>query len=455
MSETTNRQVSSAIIYGIEDHPPFKEAFFAALQHLLAIFVAIITPPLIIAGALNLDLETTGFLVSMALFASGVSTFIQCRRVGSIGTGLLCIQGTSFSFIGPIISTGLALWYDRISGKPLAGGLPLIFGVCMAGSVVEMLISRILKYAKKVITPLVSGIVVTLIGMSLVKVGITACGGGVIAKENGTFGSFENLGLALLVLVLIIFFNRSNNKYLRMSSIVIGLVVGYVVAYFMGMIDFSSVQSYSGVNIPVPFKYGLAFSWSSFIAVGLIYMITAIEAYGDITANSMISGEPVEGEKFIKRASGGILADGFNSFLAGAFNSFPNSVFAQNNGMIQLTGVASRYVGYYIAAFLVILGLFPAVGLVFSLMPEPVLGGATLLMFGTVAAAGIRIIASQNINRKATLVIALSFSLGLSVEFIPEILNSCSDTIKNIFSSGITTGGLTAIVSNVLIHVKE
>ena len=165
--------------------------------------------------------------------------------------------------------------------------------------------------------------------------------------------------------------------------------------------------------------------------------------------------EPVEGEKFIKRASGGILADGFNSFLAGVFNSFPNSVFAQNNGMIQLTGVASRYVGYYIAAFLVILGLFPAVGLVFSLMPEPVLGGATLLMFGTVAAAGIRIIASQNINRKATLVIALSFSLGLSVEFIPEILNSCSDTIKNIFSSGITTGGLTAILSNVLIHVKE
>ena len=173
---STNKQVSSAIIYGIEDRPPFKEAFFAALQHLLAIFVAIITPPLIIAGALNLDLETTGFLVSMALFASGISTFIQCKRVGPIGTGLLCIQGTSFSFIGPIISTGLL------------GGLPLIFGVCMAGSVVEMLISRILKYAKRIITPLVSGIVVTLIGMSLVKVGITACGGGVGAKANGTFG---------------------------------------------------------------------------------------------------------------------------------------------------------------------------------------------------------------------------------------------------------------------------
>ena len=149
---------------------------------------------------------------------------------------------------------------------------------------------------------------------------------------------------------------------------------------------------------------------------------TPVGSYGDITANSLISGEPVEGDTFVKRASGGILADGFNSMLAGALNSFPNSVFAQNNGMIQLTGVASRYVGYYIAAFLVLLGLFPAVGLVFSLMPEPVLGGATLLMFGTVAAAGIRIIAAQEINRKATLVMAVSFSLGLSVELVPEIL---------------------------------
>lgn len=444
MKEQTSEQVSpSGLIYGLEDRPPFKDAFFAAIQHLLAIFVAIITPPLIIAGALKLDLETTGFLVSMALFASGISTFIQCRRVGPIGTGLLCIQGTSFSFIGPIISAGTL------------GGLPLIFGTCMSASVVEMLISRVLKYTRRIITPLVSGIVVTLIGMSLIKVGITACGGGEAAKADGTFGAFRYVGLAVMVLVLIIFFNRSNNRYLRMSSIVIGLVIGYVVAWFMGMVDFSSIQSYVGFNVPVPFRYGLAFDWSSFIALGLIYMITAIEAYGDITANSMISGQPVEGETFVKRASGGILADGFNSMLAGVFNSFPNSIFAQNNGMIQLTGVASRYVGYYIAGFLIVLGLFPAVGLVFSLMPDPVLGGATLLMFGTVAAAGIRIIASQEINRKATLVMALSFSLGLSVELVPEILNQLPDALRNIFSSGITTGGLTAILANALIRIKE
>jgi xanthine permease XanP len=169
----------------------------------------------------------------------------------------------------------------------------------------------------------------------------------------------------------------------------------------------------------------------------------------------MISGQEVEGPKFMKRASGGILADGFNSALAGVFNSFPNSIFAQNNGMIQLTGVASRYVGYFIAGMLILLGLFPVVGLVFSLMPDPVLGGATLLMFGTVAAAGIRIIASQNINRKATLVMAISFSFGLSVELVPEILQQLPEGVKNIFSSGITTGGVVAILSNALIHIKE
>ena len=435
--------ICKGLIYGLEARPPLRDTLFAALQHLLAIFVAIITPPLIIAGALKLDLETTGFLVSMSLFVSGLATFVQCRRLGPVGCGLLCVQGTSFSFIGPIIAAGLT------------GGLPAIFGATIAGSVVEMLVSRVLKYMRRIITPLVSGIVVTLIGLSLIKVGITACGGGEAAKAAGTFGSIEYVGLAALVLALIIFFNRSSNHYLRMSSIVIGLAIGYVVSWAMGMVDFSDIPDFGNLNIPIPFKYGVSFDLSAIVSLGLVYLITAIEAYGDITANSLISGQPVEGEKFMKRASGGILADGFNSMLAGIFNSFPNSIFAQNNGMIQLTGVASRYVGYFIAGMLVLLGLFPVVGLIFSLMPEPVLGGATLLMFGTVAAAGIRIIASQDINRKATLVIAISFSFGLSVELVPEILSQLPETVRNIFSSGITTGGVMAILTNALIQIKE
>ena len=407
------------LIYGVEDRPPFKDALFAALQHLLAIFVAIITPPLIIASALKLDVEKTSFLVSMSLFASGVSTFIQCRRFGVIGARLLCIQGTSFSFIGPIIATGMV------------GGLPLIFGSCMAAAPIEMIVSRTFKYLRNIITPLVSGIVVLLIGLSLIKVGIVSCG--------------------------VLFFNRCGNKYLRMSSIVLGLCLGYGLAFALGKVDMSAlnVEMLMSFNIPQPFKYGVDFNVSSFIAIGLVYLITAIEATGDVTANSMISGLPIEGDSYLKRVSGGVMADGFNSFLAGVFNSFPNSIFAQNNGIIQLTGVASRYVGYYIAAMLVLLGLFPIVGAVFSLMPDPVLGGATLLMFGTVAAAGIRIVSSQEIGRKETLVLAVSLSLGLGVELMPDVLQQAPEAIRSIFSSGITTGGLTAIIANIVIRVKE
>lgn len=440
------------LIYGLNDRPPLRETLFAALQHLLAIFVAIITPPLIIASALRFDIQTTGFLVSMSLFVSGIATFIQSHRVGPIGTGLLCIQGTSFSFISPIISAGML---GMVNGKmDVAIGLSYVFGGCLVASVVEMIVSRVLPYTRKVITPLVAGIVVTLIGLCLIKAGITSCGGGQAAMDNGTFGSIRNLGLAVLVLVTIIFFNRSANRFLRMGSIVLGLLVGCVAAYGLGMIHFSDIQTTGALNVPVPFKYGLRFDVGTIVGLGLIYLVTAVEAFGDITANSLISGEPVEGPVFMRRAQGGILADGFNSMLAAVFNSFPNSIFAQNNGMIQLTGVASRYVGYFIAGALFLLGLFPVVGEFFSLIPDCVLGGATLLMFGTVAAAGVRIIASTTIDRKAVLVLAISFSMGMSVELVPDILSQMPSVIKSIFSSGITTGGVTAMIANACIRVK-
>ncbi|MBF1570412.1 MAG: purine permease [Prevotella sp.] len=444
---------SKELIYGLNDRPPLRETVFAALQHLLAIFVAIITPPLIISSALKFDLATTGYLVSMSLFVSGLATLIQCRRFGPIGAGLLCIQGTSFSFISPIIGAGMLGMVNHKMNVEL--GLSYIFSACLVASVVEMVVSRLLPYTRKIITPLVSGIVVTLIGMCLIKAGISSCGGGQTAIDNHTFGSMRYLGLALLVLVSIIFFNRSSNRFLRMASIVLGLLIGCVAAYALKMIDFSTLKGSGGIIIPTIFKYGFRLDWGAVIGLGLIYLVTAVEAYGDITANSLISGEPVEGPVFLKRAQGGVLADGFNSLLAAIFNSFPNSIFAQNNGMIQLTGVASRYVGYFIAGALVLLGLFPVVGRVFSLIPAPVLGGATLLMFGTVAAAGIRIIASTEITRKAVLVMAISFAMGLSVELVPNILDKMPAMIKTIFSSGITTGGLTAIIANALIRIKE
>lgn len=430
------------LIYGVEDRPPLHDAFFAALQHLLAIFVAIITPPLIIAKSLRLDAALTGFLVSMSLFVSGIATFIQCRRIGPVGCRMLCVQGTSFSFIGPIIAIGTV------------SGLPAVFGACVLGAPVEILVSCTFRYLRKIITPLVSGIVVMLIGLTLIKAGVVSCGGGDASAAD--FGSSRNLLVALAVLVSVILFNLCRNKYLRMSSIFIGIIVGYVISLCLGMVDFTPFENASFTFYSLmPFQLGFEVNWSAILAMGIVYLVTAIEATGDVTANSMISGLSLNDKGYSKRIAGGVMADGINSMIAGVFSSFPNSIFAQNNGIIQLTGVASRYVGYFIAAMLILLGIFPIIGIVFSTLPSPVLGGATLLMFGTVAATGVRIVASQDIDRKAILVLATSLAFGMGVELMPDILRGASDSVRIIFSSGITTGGLTAIISNGVLHAFD
>jgi len=440
---------SIELIYGLDDRPPFLEALFAALQHLLAIFVGIVTPPTIICAVLGLPIEITSYIISMALVVSGISTFIQARRFGPIGSGLLSIQGTSFTFLGAIIATGSSIL--SAGGSPEMA-LTTIFGVCFLGSFVEMIFSRFLRFLKKIITPLVSGIVVTLIGLSLIKVGITDIGGGAAAQGSESFGSLSNLMLAGIVLITIVIFNRSKNGFLRMSAIVIGLVVGYIIAAFMGMVDFSKLSELSLMNFPVPFKFGFfGFNLSAFITISLLYLITTVESIGDLTATSMVSGQPIEGDKYIKTISGGVLGDGFNSAIAAVFNSFPNTTFSQNNGVIQLTGVASRYIGYFIAGLLVLFGMFPVIGGVFSLIPAPVLGGATIIMFGTVAASGIKIIASSIIDRRGILIMAISFGLGLGVLMVPDVVRYFPGVLNSIFSDSITTGGLSAIFLNIVL----
>jgi xanthine permease XanP len=257
--------------------------------------------------------------------------------------------------------------------------------------------------------------------------------------------------LAAIVIITVVVFNMSKNQYLRMGSIVIGLVVGYVISIFLGIVDFSALNDIPLLSIPIPFRYGLRFDLALFIPIAILYLITTIESTGDLTATSLVSGEPIEGEVYIKRIKGGILGDGFNSMLAATFNTFPNTTFSQNNGVIQLTGVASRYVGFFIAGFLVLLGLFPLVGGVVSAIPRPVLGGATIIMFGTVAAAGIKIISTAKIERRELMILALSLGLGLGVMMVPDVLSGLPATVQTIFRSPITTGGLAALILNLVL----
>ncbi|MEH0368492.1 uracil-xanthine permease family protein [Vibrio mimicus] len=446
MTQPTSRKAD--LVYQLNDRPPLPQTLFAALQHLLAMFVAVITPSLIICQSLGVPADQTNTIISMSLFASGLSSFIQIRTFGPIGSGLLSIQGTSFNFLGPIIGAGLAL---KAGGASIEAMMAAIFGTILVASFAEILLSRVLQFAQRVITPLVSGIVVTLIGLTLVQVGLISMGGGYAAMADGSFGSLDKLALAGTVLAIIVLLNRAHNPYVRVASIVIAMLVGYVMAYLMGMVNTDNLAETQIIALPIPMQYGLGFDWSLFIPLVLIFLITALEAIGDITATSEVSGEPVKGPVYMKRIKGGVLADGLNSALAAVFNSFPNSTFSQNNGVILLTGVASRYVGYFIAGMLVLLGLFPGVASFVQLIPEPVLGGATIVMFGTIAAAGVRIISRVDLDRRAILIMALSFSMGLGIAQKPEILQFMPEFIKNLFSSGVAAGGITAIVLNLLL----
>ena len=436
------------LVYGLEDKPSPLETAYAALQHLLAIIVGIITPTLIIGGVLGLG-ERIPYLISMSLIVSGVATFIQAKRIGPVGSGLLSVQGTSFAFLGAILTAGFIV-------KAQGGGpdeiLATIFGICFVGAFIEMIISRFLHVLKQIITPVVTGTVVMLIGLSLVKVGITDMAGGKWLLDNKPefFGSAQNLGLGILVLVVVLILNHMQNPIIRMGSIVGGILVGYVVAWFMGMVRFDFGVDI--ISIPIPFNYGFGFNWAAFIGVAFIYIITAIESTGDLTATSMLSGQPVEGDKYMERIKGGVLGDGINSAIAAIFNTFPNTTFSQNNGVIQMTGVASRYVGMYLAVFLIILGLFPAIGGFFRSLPNPVLGGATIVMFGTVAAAGVNIIASMGrLGRREILIIAVSLGIGLGLAFVPEVLSHTPKAIQQIFGSAITSGGLSALILNLVL----
>lgn len=443
VQEPSRAQASAELIYGLDDKPPVAEAIFVAFQHVLAAFVGIITPPLIICSSLGLDPTNTSYIISMSLFASGICTFIQCRKIGPVGSGLLSLQGTSFAFLGPILGVGATAIQG---GRSPQEALALIFGVCFFGSFVEIILSRFLHLMNKIITPVVSGTVVMIIGLGLIKTGITSLAGGVAAQQNGTFGSVQNLALGGMVLLIVVLLTVSKNRFLRMGAIAIGLAVGYIVSAFLGIVNFSALSRLPIISLPVPFRYGMSFDFGAFLPFILLYVLTAIETVGDLTATSAVSGQPVKGSLYVRRIKGGVLGDGVNSLIAAVLNTFPNTTFSQNNGVIQMTGVGSRYVGFFVAGIFAILGLLPIVGGVFQALPQPVLGGATTVMFGSIAVAGLNIVASTSLDRRSMIIVAVSLAAGLGVVYAPEIFADKPAIIKNLFGSSISTGGLTAIL---------
>ena len=442
MSE--NLPEKTDLLYRLHDRPAPITAFLGAIQHVLAAFVGIITPSLIIGGTLGLG-EHIPYLLSMSLIVSGVATFIQTRKVGPVGSGLMALQGTSFGFLAAVLTAGFVVKNRGGSPEEI---LSVIFGVSFLGAFVEIFLSQFITKLKSFMSPIVTGCVIVTIGLSLTKVGLTDLAGGFGAED---FGSIPNLLLGGSVLVSVILISIINNKVIRSSAIFIGLMFGLVVAVLMGRIDFSLVSEAAFFTVPIPFKYGFGFDWQAFIPIAFMYIITSIETSGDLTATSMISGEPIKGPVYEKRIKGGVLGDGVNSLIAAVFNTFPVTTFSQNNGVIQMTGIASRYVGFYVGGLLCLMGLFPVLGAVFTQLPKPVVGGVTLLMFATVATAGIRILSTVQFTHRNVLIIATSLGLATGIAFVPDVLSQTPQFFQNIFGSAVTMAGIVAITLDMIL----
>lgn len=432
------------LLYGLHDRPAPIKAFLGAVQHVLAAFVGVITPSLIIGGALGLG-EHIPYLISMSLMVSGVATFIQTRKVGPVGSGLMALQGTSFGFLAAVLAAGFVVKNRGGSPEEI---LSVIFGVSFLGAFIEIFLSQFITKLKSLMSPIVTGCVIVTIGLSLTKTGLTDLAGGVGAEN---FGSIENLLLGGSVLVTVVLISIIDNKVIRSSAIFIGLMIGLIAAMFLGRIDLSLVAEAPLITIPQPFKFGFGFDWQAFIPIAFMYVITSIETSGDLTATSMISGEPIQGPVYEKRIKGGVLGDGVNSLIAAVFNTFPVTTFSQNNGVIQMTGIASRYVGFYVGAILFTMGLFPVLGAVFTQLPKPVVGGVTLLMFATVATAGIRILSTVEFTHRNTLIIATSLGLSMGIAFVPDVFAQTPQLFRNIFGSAVTMAGIVAIVLDMVL----
>lgn len=428
----------SHIVYGLEDKIPLGPALLVGVQHVSAMVVGTITPPLILAGTLKFSQADTAYLVSIALLASAFGTWLQCRQRGPVGSGLLSVTGTSFAFLQPLTLAGQA------------GGLPLMLGLSCFTAPLLIVLAPFLSRLRTVFTPLVSGVVVLLIGTSLIPTAFF----GLAASVRPGAPAWLGLVVGLVVIAVIVAAQASGRAWARIGGAAGGVVAGCIVCGLVGGLHAPEPGAVGWITQPRLFAHGFAFDWKFVPPFAFIYLVSMLEAMGDITATSQLSGLRTSGPAHWRRLSGGVMADGIVSTVSALFGGFPSATYAQNNGVIQITGVASRRVGYVMVGILALLGLFPAVGRWITVMPPPVLGGLALMMFGLVAVAGVRLLLSAGLGQREGVIVALSLGVGLGLPTQPALLASLPGFLHSLLESGISAGGLTALLLNLCWRAK-
>ncbi|HII4409303.1 nucleobase:cation symporter-2 family protein [Clostridium perfringens] len=420
------------LIYGVDDDLDLPKKVLFGLQHIFAAFGGIIVVPLVIATSLGFDSKVTTALISASILGSGLATIIQAKGVGKVGARVACIMGTDFTFVSPAISVGSVL------------GLPGIIGATILGSLFEVILSFFIKPLMKFFPPLVTGTVVALIGLTLLPVSIDWAAGG---AGSANYASLENLAVAMFVLVITLLLNNYGKGMISSTSILIGIVVGYIVCIPLGLVDFTPVKEASWLSFPKILEFGVTFDAKAVMAFIPAYFVATIGTVGCLKA----IGETSNIDIGDKRVAAGVLSDGVGSALGGLVGSCPNTSFSQNIGIISLTKVASRHVAVMAGILLVILGFLPKVAAIITGIPNPVLGGVGIMMFGTVAAAGIRTLSNIKLTERNLLIIAISMGLGLGVTFRPDVIHNLPEAIRMIFSSGISTGTIAALILNAVL----
>ena len=416
--------------------PPLSKAIPLGLKHIMAMFAGNVTPPIIIAGVIGANPAEQIFLIQVALFVAGVSTLVQTIGIGPIGARLPIVQGTSFGFLPVALPLAKAF------------GLPAVLGASFVAGLLQIVLGAFLKKIRHWFSPVVTGIVVLLIGITLMPVGLNYAAGGVGADD---FASPSNLLLALFVLSVTIAVHQYGRGFIKASSILFGLLAGYIVAIALGIVDFTSLSNAAWFAFPKPLEYGMTFSGTAIIGMTLIMFVVGLETIGNISAITTTgAGRPAKDREL----SGGVMADGVATSLAAVFNTLPNTAYAQNVGLITLTGVVSRHVVTIGGLLLIAMGLFPKLGGLVAAMPPAVLGGAGVVMFGMIASAGLKIIKECELDQRNMLIIAVSLSLGIGLPAVEAISETMPGQLGLLLKSGLVPAALAALLLDAILPGK-
>ncbi|WP_046180543.1 nucleobase:cation symporter-2 family protein [Domibacillus tundrae] len=405
------------------------------IQHVLAMYAGAVIVPLIVGAAVGMTSAQLTYLVSIDIFMCGIATLLQVYRGKWIGIGLPVVLGCTFTAVSPMIAIGAAQ------------GISAIYGAIIASGIFVLLIAPFFSRLVRFFPPVVTGSVVTIIGVTLIPVAMNNMGGG---QGSPDFGSAENVTLAFATLAIIIVMYRFFDGFARSISVLLGLLIGTMIAFFMGKVDMSAVVDASWFHLVQPFYFGIpTFEWTGVLTMILVAMVSLVESTGVYFAISDICDEEVTEKDLAK----GYRAEGLAIVLGGIFNAFPYTAFSQNVGLMQLSGVKSRSVIFYTAGFLIVLGLVPKIGAFTTIIPASVLGGAMVAMFGMVVAQGIKMLSRVDMNvQENLLIIACSVGLGLGVTVVPDLFAGLPGGIQILTGNGIVAGSVTAIVLNIVFN---